>query len=53
MVLRPRLLRQNPNDYGFVGQAYVDGIMDYEGGAAGLDRDIETGKVKPRTLLIK
>lgn len=38
--------------YTFVGQAYLDGVMDYEGGAAGLDRDVASGKVRPIEFVI-
>lgn len=52
MILRPQP-PYNVKYYEFVGQAYVDGIMEYEGGAAGLEQDIADQKVRPRTFLIK
>ena len=39
----PFILRRRYHGFKFLGQAYVDGIMDYKGG---LNKDISDGKVK-------
>ena len=49
----PIVLRHRGSCYNFVGQAYLDGVMDYEGGDAGLDQDIASGKVKPTMFSIQ
>ena len=43
------LQRFGDNEFRFIGQAYVDGIMDYKGD---LRQDIESGKVKTREFIL-
>ena len=38
------------NEFTFVGQAYVDGIMDYK---RDLRQDIESGKIKSREFILR